>query len=134
MILPTRTCPPTRTAPVLPADTNASHVPSLTIFIPFTIEESFLERIAATGGSAVSITSVAFTISTCSCGNVYFASSVRMTSSLPTRNTLIFLLSITASAAPFITSVGALSPPIASTATLIHSFIARFLHLKLRLI
>ena len=62
--LPTITCPPTKVAPVLPAETYASQAPSLTIVKAFTIEESFFFLIAITGGSAVSITSVAFTIST----------------------------------------------------------------------
>ena len=70
LILPTRTCPPTRTAPELPADTKASASPFFTIFIATTMDESFLPRIAFTGGSAVSITSVAFTISICSSGYV----------------------------------------------------------------
>ena len=63
LILPTITCPPTRIAPELPADTNASAFPSFTIFIPTTMEESFFLLIAFTGGSAVSITSVVFTTS-----------------------------------------------------------------------
>jgi len=62
-ILPTITCPPTNTAPELPADTNASASFCFTIFIPTTIDESFFLRIAFTGCSAVSITSVAFLIS-----------------------------------------------------------------------
>ena len=44
---------------------DASQVPSFTSCIPFTIEESFFLRIALTGGSAVSITSCACTISSC---------------------------------------------------------------------
>ena len=38
-ILPTITCPPTNTAPELPADTNASASFCFTIFIPTTIAE-----------------------------------------------------------------------------------------------
>ena len=53
---------PTRIAPVLPADTNASASPFLTSFIPTTIEESFFLRIASTGGSSKPITSSALTI------------------------------------------------------------------------
>ena len=59
LMRPTSTCPPTRTAPELPADTNASASPFFTRFIPTTMEESFFLRIAFTGGSSVSITSEA---------------------------------------------------------------------------
>ena len=56
LILPTITCPPTRTAPVLPEETNASASCFFTRFKPTTMEESFFFWIAITGGSAVSIT------------------------------------------------------------------------------
>ena len=59
LIRPTSVCPPTSIAPELPADTNASASPFFTSFIPTTMDESFFLRIAFTGGSAVSITSVA---------------------------------------------------------------------------
>ena len=103
LILPTISCPPTSTAPELPADTNASQTPSFT------------------GGSAVSIISSALTISICSLLYVYCTSSFLMTSCLPVRYTLILLFSVTASIAPFTISAGALSPPMASTATLVIS-------------
>ena len=56
LILPTITWPPTRTAPVLPEETNASASCFFTRFNPTTIEESFFFWIAITGGSAVSMT------------------------------------------------------------------------------
>ena len=68
LMRPTITWPPTSTAPELPADTNASASPLFTRFMATTMEESFFLRIAITGGSAVSITSVAFTISIWSVG------------------------------------------------------------------
>lgn len=66
LILPTITCPPTRIAPELPAEQNASASPLRTIFMPTTMDESFFVRIALTGGSSVSMTSVALTTSICS--------------------------------------------------------------------
>jgi len=66
LIRPTNNCPPTKIAPELPADTKASASPFFTSPMATEIEESFFLRIAITGGSAVSITSVAFTTSTCS--------------------------------------------------------------------
>ena len=120
-ILPTITCPPTRIAPELPADTNASASFCFTIFMPTTIDDCFFLRIAFTGGSAVSITSSACTTSICSFGYVYFSSSLFTTSCCPTNSTLISDLPFTASTAPFTSSAGALSPPIASTATFVIS-------------
>ena len=63
---PTITCPPTNIAPELPADTKASASLFLTILRALTKDESFLCLIAITGGSPVSITSVALTTSICS--------------------------------------------------------------------
>ena len=117
-ILPTRSCPPARVAPVLPAVTKASHVPSLTSFRPLTIEESFFVRMALTGGSAISMISRASRISSLSAGYVYFESSERMTSSCPTSVTWRLFLFSSACTAPLTGSTGARSPPIASTATL----------------
>ena len=62
---PTITCPPTSIAPELPAETKASASFFLTILSALTIEESFFLLIAITGGSPVSITSVALTTSIC---------------------------------------------------------------------
>ena len=124
LIFPTRIWPPASTAPELPADTKASASPRFTSFKATTIEESFLLRIAATGGSAVSITSDAFTISICSLGYVYADNPCRRTSSRPVSRTLISFRFCTASTAPLIISPGALSPPMASRATLVISDIS----------
>ena len=59
-------CTSLTTAPELPAETNASAFFSFTSFSPTTMDESFFLRIAMTGGSAVSITSVVFTMVICS--------------------------------------------------------------------
>ena len=45
-ILPTITCPPTSTAPELPAETNASASLFLTIFMPTTIDDCFFRLLA----------------------------------------------------------------------------------------
>ena len=118
-ILPTITCPPTSTAPELPAETNASASLFLTIFMPTTIDDCFFRLIATTGGSAISITSGASIISICSLGYVYKESSLSTGTFCPIRNIFISFLLLTASTAPFTTSAGALSPPIASSATLV---------------
>ena len=119
LLLPTSTCPPTSTAPVLPEETKASASCVLTSFRPTTMEESFFLRIANTGGSAVSITSEAGTTWICSVGYPeYFASSPSITSCFPVSITFISCLSVTASTAALTGSAGALSPPIASTTTL----------------
>ena len=117
-ILPIITCPPTRLAPVLPAETIASASPFLTIYIHFTKEESFFFLIAATGGSPVSITSLASTISNLS-DEGYFSSSFFISSSLPTSFISISLFSLAAKTAPFTISPGALSPPMQSNAIIV---------------
>ena len=66
LILPAINCPPTNTAPVLPAETNASASPAFIKFSATTIEESFFLRIAITGASSLVITSSAFTTLICS--------------------------------------------------------------------
>ena len=119
LIRPTIVCPPTSTAPELPAETKASASFCFTIFIPITIDDCFFLRIACTGGSAISIISGASTISICSFGYSYLFNSSRTASSCPTRNTLISSLDKTASTAPLTISTGALSPPIASRATFV---------------
>ena len=124
-ILPIITVAPVRRAPVLPAETKAFASPFLTRLSPTTIEESFFLLIAVVGTSSVLITSEAFTISIFSFGKLYFSSSFFIISSMPTRITLL-PNSFTASTAPFTTSYGALSPPIASTAILIFSILITF--------
>ena len=54
---------PTCSAPVEPAETKASPLPSASSFRPTTMLESFLVRTALAGSSHISITSVVFTIS-----------------------------------------------------------------------
>ena len=128
LLLPTSTCPPTRTAPVLPDEIKASASCFLTIFKPTTIDESFFLRIAKTGGSAVSITWDALTTWIWFFGYPeYFASSLSITSCFPVRITFMSCLSVTASTAALTGSAGALSPPIASTTTLTCSAISSYL-------
>ena len=123
LIRPTRSCPPASVAPVEPQETKASQAPSLTSFIPRTIEESFLVRIAATGGSAISITSVVGQIVIRPSGTVYFPSCALTSCSSPRSVISIRSSARTASTAPLTISSGALSPPMASTATEILSLI-----------
>ena len=104
LLLPTSTCPPTRTAPVLPDETKASASCFLTIFKPTTIDESFFFGYPE-----------------------YFASSLSITSCFPVRITFMSCLSVTASTAALTGSAGALSPPIASTTTLTCSAIFLYL-------
>ena len=118
LIRPTMTWPPTRSAPEEPAETNASAFPSLTSFSPTTMEESFFSRIDATGASPVSMTWVAFTMVNRSSSQVCPFRASRISSSFPTARTCVSGLFFRASRQPFTTSAGALSPPIASTATL----------------
>ena len=84
-ILPIIVWPPTIIAPELPADINASAWPSFTRYIALTNEESFFRLTAITGGSPVSIISVALITSTRFLSYVYLLSSSLMLSSLPTR-------------------------------------------------
>ena len=58
-ILPSIKRPPAIRAPLLPAETNKSASPDFTMFIPFTMEESFLTLTALTGESSMEITSLA---------------------------------------------------------------------------
>ena len=128
MILPIINCPPTNTAPELPADTKASAFPSFTRFSATTMEESFFLRIAITGASSQEISSLASITSTRSDGIWYLNNSASIASFFPTKKTFILFRSKIASTAPFTISPGALSPPIASTATFIISSISNFLH------
>ena len=107
---------PASSAPVDPAETNASPSPARNRFSPTVKEESFFTLKAVAGSSAISTTSEASRISTPE-GRVFSpqASTARSTSAArPTRmiSTPWVLL---ASKAPCTTAWGALSPPIAST-------------------
>ena len=118
-IRPIIACDPTNMAPVLPAETKASASPALTRFIATTMDESFFLRIAFTGCSAVSITSVAPITSILLWSYVYLLNSASTASLIPTSLTVTHSLLLTASTTPLTIAAGALSPPIASTATVI---------------
>ena len=72
-------------APELPEEINASASPSLTNSKAFTREESFLVRIALTGFSDVSITSLASTISNPAAGSLLFLITLCICGLLPTK-------------------------------------------------
>ena len=82
-ILPSIKRPPASNAPVLPAETKISPYPLLTIFIPFTIEESFFDLTALTGASSLVITSSAFITCIFASSYLYFFNSSLIKSSLP---------------------------------------------------
>ena len=105
---------PTWSAPVLPAETNASPLPSFSRFRPTTMEESFLVRMALAGSSHISMTSVQLTSSMPSSGMLLSAAVLRTRASSPTPMSWT-PYSLTAAAAPSSTASGALSPPIIST-------------------
>ena len=105
---------PTWSAPVLPAETKASPFPSLSIFRPTTMEESFFVRMALAGSSHISMTSVQFTSSMPSREMLLSAAVLRTRASSPTPMSWT-PYSFTAAAAPSSTARGALSPPIIST-------------------
>ena len=105
---------PTWSAPVLPAETKASPLPSLSIFRPTTMEESFFVRMALAGSSHISMTSVQFTSSMPSREMLLSAAVLRTRASSPTPMSWT-PYSFTAAAAPSSTARGALSPPIIST-------------------
>ena len=54
---------PVSSAPVLPADTTASPLPSLSRLSATAMEESFFRRVAVLGSSSMEMTSLASTIS-----------------------------------------------------------------------
>ena len=105
---------PVRSAPVLPAETTASPLPSRSIASATAMDESFLRRVAVLGSSSMLIISLAFTISISPSAQPSFLRQVLTLSSMPTRviSTPSSLLALTA---PRTISSGALSPPIAST-------------------
>ena len=82
-ILPKINNPPARRAPVDPAEMNISPSPFLTMLMPFTIEESFLDLTALTGASSLEITCVAFITLIFSLSYLYFLSSGIISSSCP---------------------------------------------------
>ena len=104
---------PTWRAPVLPAETKASPLPSLSIFRPTTMVESFFWRTARAGSSHISMFSVQLTSSMPSREMWLSAAVLRISASLP-RPTTWTPYSLTACAAPSSGARGALSPPIRS--------------------
>ena len=106
--------PPMMSAPVLPADTNASPSPAASWRMPSAMEQSLCSLRMDLGSSSMLITSGASTISIPVRGMSLSAATRRISSSRPTRTT-VCPYSATAMAAPLITSSGALSPPNAST-------------------
>ncbi len=62
LIRPTSKSPAVKRAPVLPQENSASASLALTALAATTKDESFLRRIARTGSSFISITSVVLTI------------------------------------------------------------------------
>ena len=107
-------------APVFPAETNASASPSLTNLTAIAMEESFLPRIAAVGGSSIVTTSLVWTMENLERSTWYLSSSDCMRDSSPTSlNETSAGISSRAWMAPEIISCGALSPPIASSAMII---------------
>ena len=117
-ILPKIKSPPERSAPVLPAEIKISPSPFFTIFIPFTIEESFFERTALTGASSFVITSRASATVILSWLYLYFLSSWFINSSCPII-TISWSISLEARTAPSTIAPGALSPPMPSKIILI---------------
>jgi hypothetical protein len=112
-ILFTIRVPPASTAPVLPADIKASPFPSLRSPSPTTRDESFFFLSASVGDSSLVITWAASTISKPSKGVPCSFNTSSIRSLIPTR-VMLQPYSSAAMTAPFTTSFGALSPPIAS--------------------
>ena len=104
-------------APLLPAVKNPAALPSFTSFNPICIDDLRLPRTISDGWSSIAINSSVCTICILGCFClVQAASSFSITALSPTKITSKFGVSLTAFTAPFTTSHGALSPPIASTA------------------
>ena len=105
------------TAPVFPAEMNACARPSRCSFRPTGIDERGLARIAASGLSAMAITSGASTTCTRWCAPPPFASSASTSRARPTSRISADAGSVsTASSAPATGAWGAKSPPMASSA------------------
>ena len=100
------------TAPVFPAETNASASPFFTSFMPTAMDESRLSRMTSLGWSLITTTWLASTM-----GKLqrYFLNSASMASLLPT-STISFIFSLAAATAPSTSAIGECSLPIASRA------------------
>ena len=106
---------PTCSAPVEPAETKASPLPSASIRRPTTMLESFLARTALAGSSHISMISVALTISMFFRPRLFSLAQAAIFSASPTAMiSTSGQYAATAAAAPFRISAGALSPPMAS--------------------
>ena len=105
---------PMTSAPVLPADTKASPLPSESRLSPRAIEEFLPDFIISFGSSCISKTSSVWTISMPLRLRPFSAAHFFIFSSLPV-SMMLTPSSRTALSQPFITSRGALSPPKAST-------------------
>src|SRR6266702_5952301 len=103
-------------APLLPAETAPNAAPSRTCWSASVIEAFFLRLTAIAGCSSISIASSVWMMGRSRPCVSCLASSARITFSFPTRKTPI-PYSRAACTAPSIISPGALSPPIASSAT-----------------
>ena len=103
-------------APVLPALTKASPLPSFRRLSPTVREESFFSRKAVAGLSQISTTSEAWAISSPAGSSLSpISSSTRRISSPRPTSTTSTPCSRTAASAPLTLEAGALSPPMAST-------------------
>ena len=105
---------PTCSAPVEPAETKASPLPSASMRRPTTMLESFLARTALAGSSHISMTSVAFTISMFFISMAFSFTQAAIFSASPTARISTSGQAAVAATAPFRISAGALSPPMAS--------------------
>ena len=112
---------PTTSAPVLPAETKASPLPSARACKPTAMEQSFLLLIISVGSSWISITDSVCIMDILSRLRLFFSAVSLIIFSFPVRVTST-PSSATALAAPSITAKGALSPPNASTIIFILPF------------
>ena len=110
---------PTVTAPVLPAETNASPLPSLSSLKPTAILESAFSLSTDFASSVIVITPFVSTISVFLSVILFSLTHLLILSSSPTR-IISTPNSSTASIEPFMISRGALSPPNASTIIFIY--------------
>ena len=104
---------PTTSAPLLPADANASPLPSAKARRPTAIELCFLARVIAVGSSSIVMTSGQSMISKSETLTFSFSAAALIFFSSPVK-TICTWSSSAARRQPFIISSGALSPPNAS--------------------
>ena len=98
---------PTTSAPVLPAEMNASPCPSASCRSPSAIEQSFLARIISVGGSSIDITVGASTIAIRSSEIDSAAATRRISSARPVNTSASAGSSSSAIRQPFRISAGA---------------------------